>query len=155
RLPDQRQGSGGEVPTGQLLLSARPHPVLRPGFDSKLRLRGDRPPVDGVLAEDRPAALGVRHDPGTRRRLVRFREAVTPPRHEPRTTRSSIPLYLLNRSMTMRGIAVLVLVVCFTGAQARAGDTKPTLVRSAKTGPWSAGDTWEGGKSPGAGARVQ
>jgi hypothetical protein len=32
---------------------------------------------------------------------------------------------------------------------------KPKLIRSAKGGPWSAGATWEGGKVPGAGARVQ
>src|SRR5262249_33496472 len=36
-------------------------------------------------------------------------------------------------------------------------DTKPVpgLIRSAKSGPWSAAATWEGGKVPGAGARVQ
>jgi hypothetical protein len=31
----------------------------------------------------------------------------------------------------------------------------PPLVRSARGGPWSAADTWEGGKVPAAGARVQ
>jgi uncharacterized protein (TIGR03067 family) len=34
-------------------------------------------------------------------------------------------------------------------------DTAPALIRSARSGPWSAPDTWEGGKLPGAGARVQ
>src|SRR5262249_28957228 len=29
------------------------------------------------------------------------------------------------------------------------------LIRSAKSGPWSVADTWQGGKVPGAGARVQ
>src|SRR5262249_5411612 len=29
------------------------------------------------------------------------------------------------------------------------------LIRSARSGPWSAADTWEGGKLPAAGARVQ
>jgi hypothetical protein len=29
------------------------------------------------------------------------------------------------------------------------------LIRSAHSGPWSAGDTWEGGKAPGRGAKVQ
>jgi hypothetical protein len=29
------------------------------------------------------------------------------------------------------------------------------LIRSARGGPWSAPDTWEGGKVPGAGVRVQ
>src|SRR5262249_20282118 len=32
---------------------------------------------------------------------------------------------------------------------------KPELIRSARSGPWSAGATWEGGKVPSAGARVQ
>src|SRR5262245_2941451 len=31
----------------------------------------------------------------------------------------------------------------------------PALIRSARSGPWSAARTWEGGKVPGAGARVQ
>ncbi|MCI0360113.1 MAG: G8 domain-containing protein, partial [Planctomycetaceae bacterium] len=30
----------------------------------------------------------------------------------------------------------------------------PAVIRSAKSGPWSAGATWEGGQVPGAGARV-
>lgn len=32
---------------------------------------------------------------------------------------------------------------------------EPPLLRSAKSGPWSAAATWEGGKAPGTGARVQ
>ncbi len=32
---------------------------------------------------------------------------------------------------------------------------EPPLIRSAKSGPWSATDTWTGGKVPGAGVRVQ
>src|SRR5437879_5621090 len=31
----------------------------------------------------------------------------------------------------------------------------PALIRSTRSGPWSAADTWEGGKLPAAGARVQ
>ena len=37
---------------------------------------------------------------------------------------------------------------------ARAADA-PGLIRSARSGPWSAPATWEGGKVPGAGSRVQ
>jgi hypothetical protein len=55
----------------------------------------------------------------------------------------------------MRRFAVLALVACFTGSQARADDTKPVPVRTAKSGPWSAADTWESGKPPTTGARVQ
>src|SRR5215218_8848213 len=32
---------------------------------------------------------------------------------------------------------------------------EPALVRSARSGPWSAAATWEGGKVPAAGSRVQ
>jgi hypothetical protein len=38
---------------------------------------------------------------------------------------------------------------------ASAAEPPPPLTRSAKSGPWSAADTWEGGKVPAAGARVQ
>src|SRR6267142_4368109 len=38
--------------------------------------------------------------------------------------------------------------------RARAADTPP-LIRSAKSGPWSAPATWEGGKVPAAGTKVQ
>jgi hypothetical protein len=55
----------------------------------------------------------------------------------------------------MSRLAVLSLVGLFIGSQVQAGDPKSALVRSAKTGPWSAADTWEGGKPPAAGARVQ
>src|SRR6516164_9239134 len=36
-----------------------------------------------------------------------------------------------------------------------AAEGVPPLVRSARTGPWSAPATWEGNKVPGAGVRVQ
>jgi hypothetical protein len=36
-----------------------------------------------------------------------------------------------------------------------AADAVPPLIRSAQSGPWSAAATWEGGKAPAAGARVQ
>ncbi|HKB06421.1 MAG TPA: G8 domain-containing protein [Gemmataceae bacterium] len=55
----------------------------------------------------------------------------------------------------MRRLTTLALVVWFAGLPARADEPKPPLVRSAKSGPWSAADTWEGGKPPGAGSRVQ
>jgi hypothetical protein len=35
------------------------------------------------------------------------------------------------------------------------GPAAPGLIRSARSGPWSAPDTWEGGKVPATGARVQ
>src|SRR5262245_28919445 len=41
-------------------------------------------------------------------------------------------------------------------AAGRAGkEAAPPVVRSARSGPWSAAATWEGGKVPGAGARAQ
>jgi len=59
------------------------------------------------------------------------------------------------------GPAILVaLLVLPLGPVARsegdeAGKAAPALIRSAKSGSWSAESTWEGGKAPGAGARVQ
>src|SRR5205807_1533630 len=41
-----------------------------------------------------------------------------------------------------------------TQAADKAADS-PKLIRSARSGPWSAPATWEGGKLPAAGARVQ
>jgi G8 domain len=46
---------------------------------------------------------------------------------------------------------VAAFVLLATCAQAADG---PAVIRSAKSGPWSAGATWEGGQVPGAGARV-
>jgi hypothetical protein len=43
-----------------------------------------------------------------------------------------------------------------SGSDANADEqAKRDLTRSLRSGPWSAGDTWEGGKTPTAGARVQ
>src|SRR6516162_7343550 len=35
------------------------------------------------------------------------------------------------------------------------GQRVPDVIRSARSGAWSAPDTWQGGKVPGSGARVQ
>ncbi|MDB5306424.1 MAG: hypothetical protein JWO38_626 [Gemmataceae bacterium] len=49
-----------------------------------------------------------------------------------------------------------VLGLFFTPSRALPADpAKPPVVRSAKSGPWSAAATWEGNAVPGAGARVQ
>src|SRR5262249_31450715 len=47
-------------------------------------------------------------------------------------------------------LALLLLII----PTARAQDG-PSVLRSAKSGPWSAPATWDGGKVPGSGARVQ
>src|ERR1051326_8200691 len=52
----------------------------------------------------------------------------------------------------MRSIYPLICLVLFTGT-VRAAD-KPLVIRSARSGPWSAAATWEGGTVPAAGARV-
>src|SRR5262249_49319979 len=51
---------------------------------------------------------------------------------------------------TMRLAALLSL--CLLSSPALAAD--PPVIRSAKSGPWSAAATWDGGTVPGAGARV-
>src|SRR5689334_3237843 len=50
-------------------------------------------------------------------------------------------------------IGALVLPATALSAEP-AGDSSP-LIRSAQNGPWSAAATWEGGRVPGPGARVQ
>src|SRR5262249_8840129 len=53
----------------------------------------------------------------------------------------------------MRTTTLALLTTFLTATAAGAADAR--LTRSARSGPWSAGDTWEGGRVPGAGARVQ
>src|SRR5262245_23678370 len=70
---------------------------------------------------------------------------------------------ILLRSWTMNrrlGIVALGLITATTGHAQHtpapaSGAPVATLIRSAKNGPWSASDTWEGGRVPAAGARVQ
>jgi hypothetical protein len=52
----------------------------------------------------------------------------------------------------LRGLAAAALLLAFTAA---ASADPPPLIRSVRSGPWSAADTWEGGQAPAAGARVQ
>src|SRR5262249_5235967 len=59
-------------------------------------------------------------------------------------------------SATLVTVAVLSLSAPVQAAdKPAAGRPAPPLVRSAGSGPWSAAATWEGGKLPPAGARVQ
>src|SRR4051794_8926349 len=51
------------------------------------------------------------------------------------------------------GASLALGVVLASGARSHAADGG--LIRSARSGDWSAPATWEGGKVPGAGARVQ
>src|SRR5262245_50386916 len=52
----------------------------------------------------------------------------------------------------MRRFHLLIAVIVVAG-NARAADLQP-VIRSGRSGPWSATATWEGGAVPGAGARV-
>jgi hypothetical protein len=52
-------------------------------------------------------------------------------------------------------LAALGLLGAAAAGAAEPGASGPALVRSARSGPWSAPATWEGGQVPGAGARVQ
>src|SRR5262245_44323413 len=51
-------------------------------------------------------------------------------------------------------VAALAGVSRADGPPAPQQDALPPIIRSAASGPWSAPATWEGGKVPGAGARV-
>src|SRR5262249_15131243 len=53
---------------------------------------------------------------------------------------------------TPRAYSLLVLFAL--AASPAWGDTPRAVLRSARSGPWSAPATWEGGRVPGAGARV-
>jgi hypothetical protein len=58
------------------------------------------------------------------------------------------------RHSTVACLAFAVLMLVATEHAARAADGKPTVIRSAGNGPWSASTTWEGGKVPAELARV-
>jgi hypothetical protein len=49
----------------------------------------------------------------------------------------------------------MLAVILLSLATPAAGADDPPLIRSSRSGPWSAGATWDGGAVPGAGARVQ
>src|SRR5689334_3700388 len=60
----------------------------------------------------------------------------------------------LARNLSL-GLAVLLLGLSTSRADDKIIAKGPPVLRSAKSGNWSAGDTWEGGKVPGKEARVQ
>ena len=49
----------------------------------------------------------------------------------------------------------LLIAVSALAAASFARAEEPAVVRSARSGLWSAGETWEGGKVPAAGVKVQ
>ena len=55
----------------------------------------------------------------------------------------------------MRRFALLLAVVGLSAVSFVQAADEPVVVRSAKTGLWSAGDTWEGGQVPTTGVKVQ
>src|SRR5262245_20219336 len=60
--------------------------------------------------------------------------------------------------ITMAGISSLLaqqVLVPKPGRASTDAPAGPRLIRSAQSGPWSAPATWEGGKVPAAGSRVQ
>jgi hypothetical protein len=57
--------------------------------------------------------------------------------------------------LALAGSPFAAAVVPASGFAADSPKVAPDLICSAKSGPWSAPATWEGGKVPGAGARVQ
>ena len=55
--------------------------------------------------------------------------------------------------MSSRRVFLAALLLLLAGAAG--ADAAPKFVRSARSGPWSTAETWEGGKVPGADANVQ
>src|SRR6476620_1461376 len=61
-----------------------------------------------------------------------------------------------------RTLMIVTGLLCVLPTSSRSDEPKPAghesggaLIRSAASGPWSAPTTWQGGKVPGAGSRVQ
>src|SRR5262249_27854303 len=52
-------------------------------------------------------------------------------------------------------LTIGLLAVPLWAAEPPGNEKAPPLVRSARSGPWSAPATWEGGKVPAAGSKVQ
>src|SRR5437868_2972969 len=63
----------------------------------------------------------------------------------------------MTRTVTIVIGLIAVLPVMSSGARGEPGSppSAEALIRSARSGPWSDPQTWEGGRVPGAGARVQ
>src|SRR5262245_25742439 len=57
-------------------------------------------------------------------------------------------------SVSPRWAVLAVLVVPTVAGAAEPAQPAAPVVRSAKSGPWSAASTWEGGKTPSAGVKV-
>jgi hypothetical protein len=57
----------------------------------------------------------------------------------------------------MANLLAALVGLALAGGETRgaAEEKSPALIRTAKSGPWSKAGTWEGGKAPAAGARVQ
>jgi hypothetical protein len=62
---------------------------------------------------------------------------------------------LRSRAVFCRRLLGLSLGLLLLSGQRTMAETSPTVLHSARSGPWSAATTWESGKLPTAGARVQ
>jgi hypothetical protein len=59
------------------------------------------------------------------------------------------------RCLQRSSSSFFLLIIAHVGLASAADDEVPGLIRSARSGPWSATATWEPGRVPGVGARVQ
>src|SRR5262245_56076218 len=59
------------------------------------------------------------------------------------------------RRIVVSSFCVMSALMTMGGGDVRAADAKNDVIRSAKSGVWSAPETWEGGKVPSSMARVQ
>ncbi len=67
----------------------------------------------------------------------------------------TLPQKMHSRSRTPLYHPLLCLGVMLLSCSPATAESLSTVLRSARSGPWSSATTWEGGKVPGAAARVQ
>jgi len=65
-----------------------------------------------------------------------------------------LAIFSSGKGTTLRNVILLTLFLLPNLAAAAEPGKPAPVIHSAKSGPWSAGATWEGGKAPAAGARV-
>src|SRR5262245_21602905 len=84
---------------------------------------------------------------------------MNPPPQRPHTDQGAFRTMRLSKlklgSLMLAGVGLLGISFSHFTLRAFADQPVPVLIRSAQSGPWSSASTWEDGKLPGAGVKVQ